>query len=604
MKTKIFAVLALATSFSSCSDFLDRPPMDQIENSADFYNNENNIRSTIYGWYDIYFTGYQSGWVKSDFFDGTNVANWVDDLAQKEATFFTNTAPATSNDWSFANVRRINLVCDGLESSTLPEEAKKHWMGVARFFRGMEYARLVRMFGDVPYYDHVVDNTDEKALYKGRDSRNLVMDKVLDDLEFAAVNVRESDGTDGLCVNRHVVNAFESRIMLFEGTWQRYREKNTEMSKKYLEAAKTAANRVMSTQKYQISSDYKSLTISLDLANNPEMILYRSYVEGILTHAEMSWQSEQTLGNGPSKDLVDSYLTNNGLPIHQEGNSAFKGDKVFKDEMANRDPRLAANIDPEGVHLNGITGAVYGIGGYFGTRFINEDLFNTAAGQSNTNTTDAPIMKLNEVFLNYLEAAAELHDMGAYTLSQNDLDITINKIRKRTSVNMPSVTLSGNNFSVKGVVINDPDRDLGNPEIADDYEVSPILWEVRRERRIELVYEGIRFDDIRRWSKLHYADMKINKKLNLGAWLDKDAYLKEYNQANGTSYTIDDLKDVVLDREGNAGYIKPIQATSLLRVYGEKDYLYPIPTGQISLYKSKSEQLGDPSIKLEQNPNW
>ena len=90
-----------------------------------------------------------------------------------------------------------------------------------------------------------------------------------------------------------------------------------------------------------------------------------------------------------------------------------------------------------------------------------------------------------------------------------------------------------------------------------DYEVSPILWEVRRERRIELVYEGIRFDDIRRWGKLHYADMKINKKLNLGAWLDKEAYLKEYNQANGTSYTIDDLKDILLDREGNSGYIKP-----------------------------------------------
>ena len=143
MKTKIFAVLALAAGLSSCSDFLDRPPMDQIENSADFYNSENNIRSTIYGWYDIYFTGYQSGWVKSDFFDGTNVANWVDDLAQKEATFFTNTAPATSADWSFANVRRINLVCDGLVNSTLPESVKNHWIGVARFFRGMEYARLV-----------------------------------------------------------------------------------------------------------------------------------------------------------------------------------------------------------------------------------------------------------------------------------------------------------------------------------------------------------------------------------------------------------------------------------------------------------------------------
>ena len=99
------------------------------------------------------------------------------------------------------------------------------------------------------------------------------------------------------------------------------------------------------------------------------MILYRSYVEGILTHAEMSWQSEQTLGNGPSKDLVDSYLTTNGLPIHQDGNTVFKGDKVFKDEMTDRDPRLAANIDLEGVRLNGIAGAVYGIGGYFGISF-------------------------------------------------------------------------------------------------------------------------------------------------------------------------------------------------------------------------------------------
>lgn len=125
------------------------------------------------------------------------------------------------------------------------------------------------------------------------------------------------------------------------------------------------------------------------------------------------------------------------------------------------------------------------------------------------------------------------------------MDITINEIRKRASVNMPAVTLSGKNFSVNGVIINDPDRDLGNSEVVGDYEVSPILWEVRRERRIELVYEGIRFDDIRRWGKLHYADMKINKKLNLGAWLDKEAYLKEYNQANGTSYTIDDLKDIL-----------------------------------------------------------
>lgn len=125
MKTIILITFLLIISITSCSDFLDRPPMDQIENSTDFYNSENNIRSTVYGWYKIYFAGYNNDWIKSDFFDGTNVANWVDDLAQKEATFFTNTVPVTSTDWSFANVRRINLVCEGVENSNLPGRGKE-----------------------------------------------------------------------------------------------------------------------------------------------------------------------------------------------------------------------------------------------------------------------------------------------------------------------------------------------------------------------------------------------------------------------------------------------------------------------------------------------
>ena len=377
-----------------------------------------------------------------------------------------------------------------------------------------------------------------------------------------------------------------------------------ELAKKYLEAAKEAANAIIASPTYLISDSYKALTTSLDLSNNKEMILYRAYVEGVLTHAEMSWQSEQTRGNGPSKDLIDSYLTKNGLPINQAGNNEFKGDKKFKDEMSNRDPRLAANIDTHNLRLDGISGAVYGIGGYFANRFVDEKLLNTPAGQSNTNTTDAPIMKLNEVMLNYIEAAAELSDMGAYTLTQADFNNTINAIRDRKDIRMPHLTLQGSNLSVNGIIINDPNRDKGYKEIADDYEVSPILWEIRRERRIELVYEGIRFDDLRRWGKLHYADMTLNKKLNLGAWLDKEEYLKEYNAANGTSYTLKDLEKILLDSDSNKGYIKPIKTTSLLRTYSPKDYLYPIPTDQISLYKDKSEQLGDPSIKLEQNPGW
>ena len=563
----------MAAAVSSCSDYLERPPMDEVINNPEFYNNENNVESTVNGWYDIYFTGYKVGWERSDFFEGTEVAEWCDDLAQQEATFFTTVAPSESSYWDFSTVRRINILIAGVEGSSLPEETKNHWLGVGRFFRGMEYSKLVRTFGDVPFYDKEVMSDDVAQLYKPRDSREYVMDKVLEDFTFAANNVRTSDGTDGLTVNRSVVDAYMSKVFLFEGTWQKYREKNNEYAEKYLKAAKDAAARVMdgtSGKTYSISDDYKALTTSLDLAGNPEILLYRSYVSGVKTHGEMSWQIEQVQASAPSKSLVDSYLTTNGLPINQSGNADYKGDKTIKDELANRDPRLLANV-ADSLCLNGVV-ALYGIGGYLGNRFINESLIGTADGQSNTNVTDAPIMKYNEVLLNYIEAAAELADMNLYSLSQTDFDNTINAIRKRASVNMPALTFSGNQLSVNGV------------------------------RRVELVYEGLRFDDLRRWSKLWYSDMVLNPKVNMGAYVDKAKYVEEYNEKHGTKLKADQLA-ITLDG-GEKGYIIPIQAQSLKRTFAEKDYLYPIPTGEITLYEDKAAQLGDATIKLEQNPGW
>jgi hypothetical protein len=161
---------------------------------------------------------------------------------------------------------------------------------------------------------------------------------------------------------------------------------------------------------------------------------------------------------------------------------------------------------------------------------------------------------------------------------------------------MPHVTLTGNNLSVGGVIINDPKRDMGTM-IAGDYEVKPIIWEIRRERRVELVYEALRFNDLRRWSKLHYADMKINPDLNKGAYLDKDRFVAWYNEEFGATITVDDLKSIKLDTEGNAGYIVPAIDNTLLREYAEKDYLYPIPTGQITLYDKHD-------VTLTQNPGW
>lgn len=589
MKKRIFGIVLSSLTLVACGDFLTREPLDTITDTPDFWNSEANIRTSVYDLYTTYFPGYRSGWSRADWYSETNIADWTDDNAQQNATFFTNVAPTTAanSSWDFKNLRTINLQIKRIGNSALDDEAKKHWLGVTRFLRGMEYAKLVSRFGDVPYFDEDIVSTDYATLYKPREGRTTVMDKVLEDLTFATQNIRVSDGTKGLSINRDVAKAYASRIMLFEGTWQKYRERNTETAKKYLQAAKDFAEAIMSDNKYSLCANYKDLTTSIDLAGNPEIILYRSYVEGIVTHSLMTFQNTEKEINSPSKSLVDTYLTKNGLPINQVGNTMFQGDDWFYNEMADRDPRLKATVDTTGLYLVGIAN-ISAISGYFGNRFVNESLKDLAGGKSNTCITDAPVMKYNEVLMNYIEAAAELASMGAYTLTQADFDKTINVIRDRPSTNMPHLTLSGSDLLVNGVTINDPDRDA---------DVSSILWEIRRERRTELVYEGIRFDDLRRWGKLHYADMKLNTKLNKGAWLDKVRYVAWYNANHDTQITVETLNSINLDRAGTAGYIIPITNESLLRVYSDKDYLYPIPKDQITLYSSRG-------YELKQNPGW
>lgn len=589
MKTAFYFAIASALTLTACNDFLTRDPLDEIADNPEFWDVESNIRTAVYDEYTTYFPGYRNHWNRADWFSQTNIADWTDDNAQQKATFFTKVAPASTSasSWDFSDVRVINVLINRINSANLSSEAKEHWTGVARFLRAMEYAKLVSRFGDVPYYEEVLGNTDYTTLYRRRENRVTVMNKVLDDLNYAIQHIRTSDGEKGLNITRDVALAYASRIMLFEGTWQKYRENNTANAKHFLQAAKDFATTLMSENHYSLCANYKDLTTSEDLAGNPEVILYRSYVEGVVMHSLMTFQNTEVEIDSPSKSLVESYLTKNGLPIHQVGNTQYQGDHTFAAEVTDRDPRLAATIRTSGLSLTGIDD-VWAISGYFGNRFVNPNLIDKPGGSSYTCITDAPVMKLNEVLMNYIEAAAELADMGAYTLTQADFDKTINVIRDRPSTQMPHLVLAGSNLQVNGVTINDPERDA---------DVTPIIWEIRRERRTELVYEGIRFNDLRRWNKLHYADMVRNPKANRGAYLDKTAFVAQYNATHTTPITVETLKGVKIEGGGTAGYIQPITSTALMRTMAEKDYLYPLPEDQITLYKSRG-------YELPQNPGW
>lgn len=556
--------------FSGCSkDFLDKLPKDSMTDD-DFWTKESNVRTFSYGFYTGYFVGYGSGYSWGNYFSGQA---FNDDFASTSPGEFTRIIPETGGGWGFTWVRKANVFLDRIQQVPMEEEAIAHWSGVARFFRAMEYHDLVSRFGDVSWYDEVVSETDQEALYRPRDPRVFVTDKMLEDLQYAVENVRLTDvGEKGLHVNKDVVMAYMSRIMLFHGTWLKYHSDEQEKAKTYLEAAKWAANELIGSGRYSLGPNYRDLFSSLSLSGNPEMIMYRKYQTGLLTHSLMSYNNREPQ-TGISRDAVRAYLSKDGLPVDQS--PMYQGDRSIDALMADRDPRLAYTVTSD-IRLSGVASNP-STSGYAVHKFLNETVKDEAEGSGSLNQTDAPVIRYGEVLINYAEAAAELG-----SITQSDLDISVNALRKRNGVDMPSLEVSGATALVDGVAIDDPERDA---------DVSPILWEIRRERRVELMMEGFRYNDLRRWKKLPTMDTKDNPKINMGAWINKDDYLED-----GVS-KVENLT-VVEGPSDRVGYIKPAFTAESQRLYtGEKIYLNPLPKDQIRLYK-------DQGVDLLQNPGW
>lgn len=579
MKLNIFAIALSAILVAGCQkDFLTRLPKDQLSDET-FWSSETNVRSFAFRFYPDYFSGFGTGYTWKNYFylgQGLN-----DDFSPSTPNAFPKQVPVivSATSWSFVKVRDANLMLDRVSKmASLDAPTKNHWMGVARFFRAIAYSNLVNNFGDVQWYDKPLDITDEAALFKPRDAREVVMDNVLADLEFAAANVRPADGEKGLMVTKWVVLSFMSRYMLFEGTWQKYHKANDAKSKEYLGKAKWAAKQVMDGGGYSFSHTYRESFNSLDLASNKEIIMYRSYVTGLITHSMMSYVNTEGQ-SGVSKDLVEAYLCTDGLPISLS--PLYQQDKKIEDVLANRDSRLIHTINPE-LRPNGSRGRYNNLNistsGYCTWKFLNDDLRDKQNATSNLNDSDAPVIRYGEVLMNYAEACAELGN-----ITQNDLDISINVLRARTKGNtvpLPPMQVQGTSAAVNGTVYDDPKR---------DNDVPGIIWEIRRERRTELCMEGFRLDDLRRWKKLGYLDTKARPNINRGAWIVRSEWLKP----DGTSW----LANITLTGP-DEGYIIPSVSAAADREFNnDRVYLDPVPADQIKIFE-------DRNAKLAQNPGW
>lgn len=576
MKLLKYVALAVAVSFSSCTkELLDKEPIGELTDPA-FWNSESNIRTYSFGFYNSYFKGYGSGFTWAKYFSGESLN---DDFAPTTPTQFTLNVPTSGGGWSptlpatqtptgvtsyYSRIRKANHFIASIPLAKLSKDVENNWIGVGRFLRALEYASFVNAFGDVPYIDRVLAENDPE-MYRERDARTFVMDKVLEDFKFAAENVRPTATSDKLEIDRNVVLAHMSRIFLFEGTWLKYHNIDATRAKTYLEAAKWAANEVIKTGKFALNADYRGLFTSEDLKGNSEIILYRQYTDGVLSHSLLSYNNLE-VQTGISKNAVDNFLGADGLPIALS--KVYQGDTNISNVLANRDPRLQATVGAELRIMNMFSN--YSSTGYVTHKFLNEAIKNTVNATGSKNTTDAPVIRYGEVLMNYAEAAAELGN-----LTQADLDLSINVLRARKGVNLPKLQVLGGQPAVNDVVYDDPARDKS---------VSSLLWEIRRERRSELIFEGFRRDDLRRWKKLTYADTELNPSINLGAYINLDDYKN-------------DLKGIYINSTGRKGYIVPAPAAATQRRVLDKYYLDPIPIDQITLYQQNGKT-------LTQNPGW
>lgn len=602
MKNKILILVWIIILATGCKkDFLDQPPLASFTDE-DFWTSETSVRAFAMGYYVDRFAGFGTNDLGGSYAI-REVLN--DDFTNINLPGFANQATNSGGSWDayFTKIRKDNIFVDRVSKMEFNDDvAAKHWIGIARFFRALDYSDFVFAFGDVPYYDRPLEDADSPLLYKTRDAATFVMDKVLEDFLYASENVKLDDpqtGPRGLVITKDVVDAFMSRQLLYIGTKLKYDPLSSASDRTkagvYLQAAKDAADRVIKSGRYSVADNYQKLCSTIDVnataAVKKEMILYRSYNTGEVTHAIASSNNDNTIqGYAAPKDVIDSYLCTNGLPIKTTAgvNPVYMGDQTIVNQMKNRDPRLVNTFRSDRFYVQFMeTG--YATTGFKCYKFLDEATKDQAYAVQSFNITDAPIIRLGEVMMNYIEAAAELADMGLYVVVQSDLDQTINALRKRAGYTLtsrlPDMKIVAGLPAIGTTVYDDAERDPSVPSF---------VWEVRRERRTELLYEGFRLHDIKRWRKIGYANTQLYPKKNLGAWITKSAVTKALILAdiNGNVTSAGNVAT-------GSGYLK-VSQTVRNAADGfvlDRNYLESVPTYQIDFYKRNG-------VTLTQNPGW
>ena len=579
MKHTIINALFLSAAIAciSCEDMLDYQPKDRLSPDT-YFRTETDCEL----WTNNYYTVFPSAeGIYSEPYDVI-----VRDVLADEISGVRKPMP-TDGNWNWEKLREMNFFLSRA-SQVEDESVRLEYEGLTRFFRAYFYFEKVKRYGDVPWVDRPL-GSDEEELYEGRDPRESVMEKVMEDVDFAIANLPEVQNV--YRVTRWTARALKSRIALFEGTFRKYH--GLDGYEEFLQACVNASEPFL-TGPYSIytsgSTPYQDLFTSQN-AIGTEIILARAYTSAIsgMTHDVNGHLTGATMGRpGMTRNVVNMYLMRDGSRYTDQTDYATK---TFVEECKNRDLRMAQTLRTPGYKRIGGSKELApdlsrSTTGYQLIKYLTEEKYD--ANKASTN--DMPLFRLAEVLLNYAEAKAELG-----TLKQADLDNTIRPLRARAG--LPDLDMEEANAN--------PDPYLSSSETGYANVTGAnkgVILEIRRERTLETPMEGLRYWDIMRWKEGKRFEKPIEGlyfpgtgEYDLDGNGSVDVCIYDTEKAPGNSADVLYLKlgsDIVLSGETSGNVLA--HSTQQRTWNEERDYLYPIPTDDRVLTQGA----------ISQNPGW
>ncbi|MDE7443028.1 MAG: RagB/SusD family nutrient uptake outer membrane protein [Muribaculaceae bacterium] len=576
MNIKSYILIAAAgLMLAGCEDALDRYPKDKLTPDT-FFTNANECELFTNDFYTIFPDG--SG-IYGESADVISIRNLSSEVLGNR------TIPATSSAWSWTKLRDINFFLEhSVNCSDITSREK--YQAVARFFRAYFYYEKVKRYGDVPWVDRAMAS-DDAGLYKGRDSRQFVIGKMLDDLDFAIAHLDSK--RDVYRVTKWTAMALKSRVTLFEGTFRKYHGLGDyeDLLKECASTSQLFINESGYTINNASTQAYRDLFANMT-ADGSEIVLARAYNSSIgLSHDVNGYLTSTTMGHaGMLKNIANMYLMTDGTPFTSQ---AGWETMTLPEESKNRDRRFAQTLRTPGYTRIGSTtpeapNLAVTETGYHLTKYLTESKYDSY----NSSTSDLPLFRAAEVYLNYAEAKAELG-----TLTQADLDLAIKPLRTRAGVASLSMEQANAN----------PDPYLASSETGYANVTGAnkgVILEIRRERTVEMIMENLRYWDIMRWKEgkrflqpftgLYFPGPG---EYDLNEDGTPDVCLWSGAKPTTTCKVVYELgKDITLTN-GTSGNI--LLHTDYPRTWNEdRDYLYPIPTDDRVITQGA----------ITQNPGW